>query len=92
MSNFTQSKMQVVRIGDKVDFSSDIYNEIRFKVKQLGIYADEIQALVFSENEYNLEKYRERFLPDLEEIILLATELRIKYRINSTLDEEEIRS
>lgn len=49
--------------------------------KKLVNHANEIEALFFSEDASILNKYGDRVIPDLEEIIVLAEELRVRYKI-----------
>ena len=65
------------------------YSDYQQKVKQLANNTDEVSALFFDEDNVVLEEYGDRLIHDLEEIILLSTELRVRYKIDTALSEEK---
>ena len=53
-------------------------------VKKLINHTNEIEALFFSDDGSALNEYGDRVIPDLEEIIVLAEELRVRYKVNNS--------
>lgn len=62
----------------------EIDEKWKLLVKELITHTNEIEALFFSDDGSALNKYGDRVIPDLEEIIVLAEELRVRYKVNNS--------